>query len=82
MEAAKKNLFFVTIFCIFLYPKITNFLKNSFTPSKDNDQMSRLLKSRTNIYITRPDKLSDVVILNYSGYIKMPSILDNTSKFQ
>ena len=50
---------------------------------KNHFQAAKLLKARTNIYITKPDKISGVVILNRADYIsKMATILEDTSKFQ
>lgn len=54
-----------------------------FSWEKNHFQMTKLLKTKTDIYITRPDKYAGVVILNYSEYInKMLSILNDSSKFR
>ena len=50
---------------------------------KDCIQATRSLRCNENIHATKPDKGSEVVIMNKSDYIsKMNSILQDNSKFE
>ena len=49
---------------------------------KNHFEIAQCLKRNSDILITRPDKDAGVVILNRTDYItKMPTILDDTTKF-